>query len=86
MIRTSSAAALGALVLAARKREAAAAETPDCRAGGPIAMFAPLQVISAASFYPCLDGVHGEHHTPVAVDDGITASSEAPNRLSRWCR
>ncbi len=86
MIRTSSAVALGALVMAARRGEAATADPHVSRTDGTKDFFAPLTVASTASFYPCIDGVHGGYRSPVTVDDRTTASRNTSNRLSRACR
>ena len=79
MIRTSSALALGAIVMAARKRKAAAigldASHARCLALQPFA--------SPPSFHPHLDGANGDFETPATIDDGIPGSRNAFNRLSR---
>ena len=76
MIRTSSAIALGALVRAARNREAAAVDLE-----GSHARYLALQPLaSPASFHSHHDG---DFETSATIDDGTPGSRNAFNRLSR---
>ena len=79
MIRTSSAIALGALVRAARNREAAAVDLE----GSHARCLALQPLASPASFHSHHDGAYGDFETSATIDDGTPGSRNAFNRLSR---
>lgn len=79
MIRTSSAIALGAIVRAARNREAAAVDLELSHAR----RLALQPLALPASFHLHLDGANGDFEESATIDDGTPGSRNAFNRLSR---